>query len=64
MANVDGPPMTKIACYCRVSTRQQKNDSQEAEIRRWLEGNNIDVAQVQWYFDKESEKTLARPEFE
>jgi len=56
--------VTKIACYCRVGTRQQKNDSQEAEIRRWLEGNHIDAAQVQWYFDQESGKTLARPEFE
>jgi DNA invertase Pin-like site-specific DNA recombinase len=54
----------KIACYCRVSTRHQKNDSQESEIRKWLNGNGIDPAQVEWYFDHESGKTLARPEFE
>ncbi len=54
----------KIACYCRVSTRQQKNDSQESEIKKWLEGNGINPSQVSWYFDHESGKTLARPEFE
>lgn len=54
----------KIACYCRVSTRQQKNDSQEAEIKKWLDGNGIDAAQVEWYFDHESGKTLRRPEFD
>jgi DNA invertase Pin-like site-specific DNA recombinase len=53
----------KIACYCWVSTRQQKNDSQKSEIRKWLEGNGIDPAQVDWYFDHESGKTLCRPEF-
>ncbi len=54
----------KIACYCRVSTRQQKNDSQESEIKKWLTGNGIDDAQVDWYFDHETGKTLVRPEFE
>jgi len=58
------PAMKKIACYCRVSTRQQKNDSQEAEIRKWLEGNSIDPAQVEWYLDHESGKTLSRPAFD
>lgn len=43
-----------IAVYCRVSSRWQKNDSQEAEIRRWLEANGIDPDAVTWYFDKES----------
>ena len=53
----------KIACYCRVSTRQQKTDSQESEIKKWLEGNGIDLAQVEWYLDHETGKTLSRPEF-
>ena len=53
----------KIACYCRVSTRQQKNDSQKSEIRKWLEGNGIDPAHVEWYFDHESGKILSRSEF-
>lgn len=52
-----------IACYCRVSSRGQKNDSQEAEIRKWLEGNGIDPAKVVWYRDKESGKTLQRLAF-
>jgi DNA invertase Pin-like site-specific DNA recombinase len=53
-----------IACYCRVSTRQQKNDSQEAEIKKWLKGNRIALSKVEWYFDHESGKTLNRPEFD
>jgi len=54
----------KIACYCRVSTRQQRNDSQESEIKKWLEGNGIDPSQVEWFFDTETGKTLNRPAFE
>lgn len=53
-----------IACYCRVSTRQQKNDSQQSEITKWLNGNGIDPSQVEWYMDQESGKTLARKEFD
>ncbi len=53
-----------IACYCRVSTRRQKNDSQEAEIKNWLKGNRIAPSKVKWYFDSESGKTLSRPEFD
>ena len=52
-----------IACYCRVSTRQQKNDSQESEIKKWLDGNGIDPTQVKWYMDHETGKTLERPQF-
>ena len=29
-----------IACYCRVSSRRQKNDSQKAEITRWLRAHD------------------------
>lgn len=53
-----------IACYCRVSTRQQKTDSQESEIRKWLAGNGIDPVQVAWYRDHETGKTLKRPDFD
>lgn len=53
-----------IACYCRVSTRQQKTDSQEAEILKWLAGNGIDPEQVAWYRDHETGKTLKRPDFD
>ena len=54
----------KVACYCRVSHRSQKHDSQRAEIQKWLDSNGIDPAQVEWYLDKETGKTLNRPEFE
>ena len=53
----------RIACYCRVSSTGQKNDSQRAEIRRWLRGNDIKVAAVEWFEDKESGTSLDRPEF-
>ncbi len=53
-----------IACYCRVSTRHQKNDSQRAEITRWLAGHGIDSSQIRWFEDKESGKTLVRPAFD
>ena len=46
--------MALIACYCRVSTRHQKNDSQRVEIERWLRNNQMDVSAVQWFEDKES----------
>jgi DNA invertase Pin-like site-specific DNA recombinase len=46
--------MVLIACYCRVSTRHQKNDSQRAEIERWLQNNHMNVSTVRWFEDKES----------
>jgi DNA invertase Pin-like site-specific DNA recombinase len=56
--------MAIIACYCRVSTRHQKNDSQHAEIERWLRNNQMDLSAVRWFEDKESATTLHRPAFE
>ena len=53
-----------IAAYVRVSTKHQKTDSQEQEIRTWLGNNGYDLSQVEWYRDKESGKTLKRPEFD
>lgn len=53
-----------IACYCRVSTRNQKLDSQESEIQKWLTGQGIGRPEVRWYCDHETGKTLARPSFE
>lgn len=52
-----------IAAYVRVSTKGQKHDAQEAEIGKWLEGNGVDAGQVEWYRDKETGKTLDRPDF-
>lgn len=56
--------MNTIAAYCRVSSRRQKNDAQEAEIRRWLAGNGIEAGAVRWYFDKESGRKLEREAFD
>ena len=53
-----------IGCYCRVSTARQKADSQVAEIGKWLKANGYDESEVEWYIDKESGKTLKRPEFQ
>lgn len=53
-----------IACYCRVSSRHQRNDSQRAEITRWLNAHGTDLAEVQWFEDKETGKTLVRPGFD
>jgi DNA invertase Pin-like site-specific DNA recombinase len=53
-----------VACYVRVSSRRQKDDSQRAEIQKWLDASGIDPQQVEWYADKETGTTLQRPEFE
>jgi DNA invertase Pin-like site-specific DNA recombinase len=52
-----------IACYCRVSSRRQKLDSQKAEIARWLRGNSVKRSAVQWFEDVETGVTLQRPAF-
>lgn len=53
-----------IACYCRVSTRAQKTDSQKPEIRRWLRASSIKASAVRWFEDKETGKSLRRPAFD
>ena len=53
-----------VAAYCRVSSRHQRNDSQRAEIARWLTANNINPKSVQWFEDVETGTTLHRPAFE
>lgn len=53
-----------VAAYIRVSSRGQKLDGQRAEIQRWLASNGIDDACVEWYADRQSGKTLDRPEFQ
>ena len=52
------------ACYCRVSSRRQKNDSQRAEIQRWLTNHRIRKASVRWYEDRESGTSLVRQALE
>jgi DNA invertase Pin-like site-specific DNA recombinase len=56
--------MSLIACYCRVSTRHQKNDSQRTEIERWLEHQPVDRTTVRWFEDKDRGTTLRRLAFE
>jgi len=53
-----------LAAYCRVSSRHQKADSQVAEIQKWLNAHGYDNGQVEWFVDKETGKTLKRPELE
>ena len=50
-----------IACYVRVSSPRQKNDSQKAEITRWLKRHSAKRSSVTWYEDTERGKTLKRP---
>lgn len=54
----------KVACYVRVSSRRQKDDSQRSEIQRWLTSHAIDPSHIEWYADQESGSTLQRPAFE
>ena len=53
-----------IACYCRVSSRRQRTDSQKAELTRWLTNHGIMPSTVQWFEDMETGTTLRRPAFE
>ncbi len=53
-----------IACYCRVSSRRQRTDSQKAELTRWLTSHSITPSTVQWFEDMETGTTLRRPAFE
>jgi DNA invertase Pin-like site-specific DNA recombinase len=53
-----------IAAYVRVSSKRQKDDGQRAEIQKWLDANGIDGKQVEWYADKETGRTMQRPEFD
>ena len=53
-----------IACYCRVSSRRQRTDSQKAEITRWLTSHGIELSTVQWFEDIETGMTTRRPAFE
>jgi len=52
-----------IAAYIRVSTYDQKTESQREEITRWLKNHGIDPESIQWFEDKETGKTLHRPAF-
>jgi DNA invertase Pin-like site-specific DNA recombinase len=53
-----------IGVYIRVSSHSQKCDSQQAAISQWLERHGHDLAQVHWYADTETGRTLQRPGFQ
>lgn len=47
-----------IAIYVRVSTRKQETKSQEPDLKRWAEAQDIPV---KWYRDKATGTTMDRP---
>ena len=53
-----------IACYCRVSTYDQKPDSQRTALKRGLNGNGIPQQNVRWFEDAETGTTTRRPAFD
>jgi DNA invertase Pin-like site-specific DNA recombinase len=58
-------PTKALAAYVRVSTAEQNEASQRAEIERWLAGNGIAPESVRWFIDKgASGDNLKRPAFE
>lgn len=48
----------RTAIYLRVSSKSQDTRSQEAELKRWADSQDVDVA---WFRDKASGKTMDRP---
>lgn len=58
LASMKGSPMKHVAIYCRVSTKQQDQRSQEPDLRRWAEGQDEPVV---WYRDKFTGRTMERP---
>ena len=53
-----------IAAYLRVSTKDQKNTLQRAEISTWLKSNGHALGEVEWFEDTGSGADASRPEFE
>lgn len=52
-----------VAVYARTSTKRQDLRSQVAELERWIAAYAAD-AEVKWYKDQESGKTMARAGWE
>lgn len=56
---MQGQEMEKhVAIYIRVSSRRQETKSQEPELKRWAESQDLPV---KWYRDKLTGKTMDRP---
>ena len=51
----------QIAVYARVSSRAQDTASQEPDLKRWAGGQD---AEVKWYRDQFTGKTMDRPGFQ
>ena len=51
----------QVAVYARVSSRAQDTASQEPDLKRWAGGQN---AEVKWYRDQFTGKTMDRPGFQ
>lgn len=54
----------RVACYVRVSTVGQNETGQHNDLQKWITGNGIPTTMVDWYVDKVSGDTLARPAFD
>jgi DNA invertase Pin-like site-specific DNA recombinase len=50
--------------YLRVSSDDQRNDSQRDRIEDWCRREGIDVDGLEWYEDVESGRTMDRREFD
>jgi DNA invertase Pin-like site-specific DNA recombinase len=57
-------PTAPAAVYLRISSKDQKTDSQRQSILEWLARNGYDLDQVDWYVDVESGRTMKHPEFD
>ena len=53
-----------IGAYLRVSSADQKHDSQRAEIQKYLKSNGLSLKEVTWYEDNETGTRLQRPAFD
>src|SRR6266404_1986802 len=56
--------LVMIGAYLRVSSADQKHDSQRAEIKKYLKSNGISLNRVTWYEDTETGTRLKRPNFD
>ena len=54
--------MKHVAIYTRVSTDKQTDESQQGDLRRYLEENGL--TNVKWYQDTASGADLSRPAFD
>jgi DNA invertase Pin-like site-specific DNA recombinase len=52
--------MKHVAIYCRVSTKQQDQRSQEPDLKRWAASQDEPVV---WYRDSFTGRSMERPDF-